>query len=178
MPSPSNPARTRLIVILILAFFVIVPIIIFAIIKAGEEKPLPITEVTDKDTGQVVTYDPNIQPERQASDISVITLGLEPLVKANLPDVQLTAVRELFDEFSKERLNSQFKTVTIRPGGLAITDDRISSTLRLGETDEALAFEFKMTPYKGGRGMYLVVKDPQNKHGGDYRSETKLLFVD
>lgn len=119
----------------------------------------------DKDTGEVLLNDPNIQEPQERR--SVIVLGVEDLTKKGYLSKSIVVLRKNLELFAAERLGGAYQTITIRPQDTRISQNGFFSTIRLGETDIFLPIEVTFVDNGVSR---VVVRDPLLVVGGDYDS--------
>ena len=120
----------------------------------------------DIDTGELVTEDPNLANQTE-DNRTIVILGIDKLVEENVLQEQINFVKDKLNEFSKQRLKNAYSTITIRPEGLVNNDDVITTTIRLGQSNEILPITITASRFGSTR---IVIQDPDNKHGGQYDS--------
>jgi len=135
------------------------------------ETAIPISR--DQDTGELVTNDPRVQEPGETR--VVLVLGLENLFDYGMFERQVVTVREKIEQFSVERLDGKYDTLTLRPQNVAITITTYATTIRLGDTNILLPITITATD----EGLVrVVIDDPNNSVGGSFDSGETILFAD
>jgi len=128
----------------------------------------------DIDTGELITVDPNLTSQTEGTR-TVAILGVNKLVEENVLQEQISFVKDKLNEFSKQRLQNKYDTITIRPEGLVNNDDVITTTIRLGQSEEILPITITASRFGPTR---IVIEDPSNKYGGQYDSGEVVFGAD
>lgn len=177
---------TRIKVILVFIGFgllVIIPLVWWAASGFNQDS----TIVTDRDTGEV--YDPSVNNDNTGGGSNAVSstqlFGIQPLTDKLLSSNEkvgyINSVKEALWQFSKERLNDKFTSITLRPDGLVITDTEISGTIRLGQTNETLPITIKPNNLK--KEAIITINQAGNQYGGAFiyiggiNSSNNLLFT-
>ena len=158
----------KVLLISVIGLFIV--IVLFIVIYALT-RPTPtddaITVVTDQDTGETIVFNENRQVETSGNP-SVVILGVEPLLNSELVPIQISFIREQIGVFADERLDDQYRTVTIIPE--SYRDNRsgtITGLLRLGQTEETVPFTFTASNTGETR---VVINSNNEAYGGVFDS--------
>lgn len=171
--------KKRLIILVTIIVFLVVPLVSFIIYSAFFTPPEQIgkeIKYVDKDTGEEVSTFEGVSPERDGNT-SVLLLGMGPL-NDDLLKTHFIFVKEQIDTYSKTRLNSAFDKIALLPAGYTQDDDgTITGNLRLGIDDQNIV---PITIYSSliTGDVRVVIGDPQNKFGGQYDSGTTTFYAD
>lgn len=171
--------RNRLIVLIIIIAFLVLPLLSFIVYSAFFKPPEQIgKEITyvDKDTGENVQTFEGVNPENDGNP-SIVMLGLEPL-NNDLVKSHFIFVKEQIDTYSTTRLNNRFDTIALLPSGYSKAEDgTITGNLRLGKDDQNIVHITIYSSIYTGE-VRVVIGDPQNKFGGEYDSGTTTFYAD
>lgn len=166
-------SRKQIIIIGVI-IFIVVPVTAYIIfLVVNKEKPeeeylkTAVSIVRDKDTGQIIEEaNPNLTPQTSETR-SVTIIGAEALVQQKILTTQLNVIKDSIADYAKTKLDGKFKTVTIRSEGLVNNAGVITTTLRLGQSDEIVPMT--VTALDTGETR-VVIEDPTNIRGGTYDS--------
>lgn len=162
-----QPEAKKLLVIIGGAILVIGAIVVLVIINQRQSPGY--TEVTvDQDTGEVYTDFPNRAPETEGSGSSSVIIGGGSLLLDNgFTQDQYNLVANNLLRVAQERLGGEYSRITFRPSDLKLEQNKLSTTLRLGDSDILLPISIKYYElYK----VQIFITDRDNVLGGDYDS--------
>ncbi len=161
-------SKRRIVVILIVVLIVVIPLIAWGISSNNNSNDKTIK---DRDTGEV--YDKTVNSEDTGgSDIyqgTAVLFGIENLTQTLLDNDKsvgyINSVKTALWEFSSNRLNNEFESITLRPQGLVINDSKVTGTIRLGQSDTTLPIV--ISPTTSGKEAIVSI----NKNGSQYKGE-------
>lgn len=161
----------RLVIIILIGVFVVVPLVLFGLYEAfwkgsssGNQNPVV---VTDRDTGEQVTFDPNKAPDTDGTP-GISILGISQFYDDNLIPSQIKFFQDQVGAYSKNSLKSKYSTITVVPE-FYVNDGKgtITGKLRLGQGDDLVPFTFTA---KNTGETQLIIQDSANKYGGNFDS--------
>lgn len=130
------------------------------------------TSLVDQDTGEVydITIN-NVETGGGAFTSEVHIFGIEPflqtLASKNYGNSDFaSAVKNALYQYSSDRLNDTFTSITLRPQNLVIEKSVIRGEIRLGETDEILPII--ITPSETKATAVIVINKNNSSHDGTF----------
>lgn len=170
--------RIAIVIVSVLAVIVIIAVIIKIATPQDDPKDAYLKKAVqttiDKDTGEQITKDPNLGPQSDETR-AVTILGLEPVVQAGALGEQIDFIKDAINRFAKENLNNKYSTITVRPQNLVASDGVITTSIRLGQSDEILPITITA---KNTGETQVVISDPSNKYGGSFDSDLTVFGAD
>lgn len=131
--------------------------------------------LTDRDTGESRDLNPSTQQDTggAAEDTGeAVVFGLEDLSK-NIRESgdgttggYFSSIRKAIWEFSSSRLEDKFVSLTVRPQDTVVKGSEISSTLRVGQTDEMLPIHIAVSNNKDA--AVITINKDGSQHGGTF----------
>lgn len=164
--APLTPKKMALIAIIVV---LVISMIAFIIIRNQQQSPNRMERTTDQDTGEIYTSYPNRSPETSgdSSATSVIIGGGTLLLDNGFTQDQYNLVATELKKISAERFSDKYARITFRPSDLKLEQNKLSTTIRLGDTDILLPISIK---YYELTKVEIHINDRDNALGGDYDS--------
>lgn len=131
--------------------------------------------ITDRDTGESRELDPTSQQETGAAAVDeevIIVFGLEDLSTAirdggdGTTGKYFSSIRKAIWAYSSERLTEDFSSVTLRPQDTVVTGREITSTLRLGQTDQLVPIKIVVSDNK--KAAVVTINEAGTQYGGTF----------
>lgn len=116
----------------------------------------------DRDTGEIVSYQPNKTPEQQAAE-SLIVLGSASLFDNGATQDQYQIAKTALTEYASSNLKNRYLSVTLIPASISGKAGKIKGKLRLGQTDILLDIQIQLRDLYQAR---VVISDPTGQYGG------------
>ncbi len=179
--------RQQKLVLIIVGVLAVIGVIIgiFAINRGDS------TVITDRDTGETLDLEPEFRQETGGvlEDSSPVTLfGLINLSE-EITRINNSSTGPYFDtiklalwDYSENRLDDSYTTLTIRPQDLQISGTTITTSVRLGQTDEILPISITVSDDKSNAITTINEGGDETQHGGKYIyvsgfEDPQLLFT-
>lgn len=165
----QQPSAKKITFIVIAVVIGIILLIAFFIFQQRQADTYSEVEV-DQDTGEVYVTYPNREPEainEQGATGGLIVGGSSVLLENGLTQDQYNLVSQALTKFSSERLDDKYQRLTLRPQDLKNEQNKISTTLRLGNTDTLLPISIK---YYDLYKVEVTIFDKSNVIGGTFES--------
>lgn len=156
---------------------IVVVVVIIALFLANQRRSADYSEITiDQDTGDAYVTYPNRAPETEGDgDTSVIIGGGSLLLDNGFTLDQYNLVANSILLMSRERLSDEYARITFRPSDLKLEQNKLSTTIRLGDSDTLLPISIK---YYELTKVEVHVSDRNNVLGGDFDSGVLVVTPD
>lgn len=156
-------------ILLFVGGVIVVVIVIAAIFLMNQRRSADYSEVTiDQDTGEAYVEFPNRAPETEGSGGDAVIIGGGSLLLDNgFTQNQYNLVANSLLQMSRERLSNEYSRITFRPSDVKIEQNKLSTTIRLGNSDILLPISIKFYELTKAE---VHVSDRNNVLGGDYDS--------
>ncbi len=116
----------------------------------------------DKDTGEVVSYQKNKSTEGSAGGEQLIILGSSVVSDHGATSEQYKLIKQALIDYSKQKLNNSFRTITLIPSSFNAVDNGIVGKLRLGQGGRTVTATIKFWDLKYAQ---LQIGDVENSNG-------------
>jgi len=164
-----NMERRRIISIIIVSIVLLI-IILSVVYFFTRKDEVQTGSITDRDTGKIAITGHT----GYIGESDLVIFGEENLYNNGLTKDQFKNIRTALIQYSIDRLDKDIQSLTVRPQDLKITGDTITSTIRIGQTDELLPIEVKIDT-EGG--VVVLVSDQDKKHGGPFIGVSGLPYT-
>ncbi len=180
--------KKRTLLVLLAVFVLIgIPLLLWAVSSSVSQNSNNTT-IVDRDTGEKFNPEDNkFQTGGSINRESPIQLfGIENFSKVARESNTdtggyLTAIKEALWNFSKERLDNKFPTLTVRPQDLKVSDTAFSGFVRIGQTDTIV--QIKGTITSGRETAIVYINTDNSDYEGEYiyvggiRNPDQYLFT-
>lgn len=163
-----NRHGKKIVILLVIAFLLIVATVVWIAVQRTSGDSI----VRDKDTGE--TFDPKAPRENTGGNGSLVStvqlFGIEQAIKSLSGNESIVGysddIKASIWQFSHDRLNNEFQTITLRPQNLEQKDATITGELRLGQSDTIIPIVIKPTSTE--RHAIISINNDNNAYGGTF----------
>lgn len=157
-------SRYRLIVTILVGLGILLAIYLFI---QHKRSPAYITQVTSRDTGETVDFQPNVTQEKQLGGGKVIIFGGYLLTNNGATQNQFQIIKDALNDYSEKNLRSQYKYLTFMPGSFVANGGNFKSKLRLGDSNNIVETTLKIWDLNYAQ---IKITDTSGRNGGNYDS--------
>lgn len=156
-------------VLLFVGGVIVLVVVVAAVFLTNQRRSADYSEVTiDQDTGEAYVEFPNRAPETEGGGDSAVIIGGGSLLLDNgFTQDQYNLVANSILQMSRERLSDKYSRITFRPSDVKVEQNKLSTTIRLGDSDTLLPISIK---YYELSKVEIHVSDRNNALGGDFDS--------
>jgi len=143
----------------------------------NESTPPPVAILhTNKDTGEQTLDDPGLSDTESEDTKTVIIYGMPDFIeKTDIYQSQIDFIKTELTTYNNQNLKGAYTALTIRPQDVIISNDKATTTIRLGDSD--ILVNLQVNGVKSGV-MQVLLTDPSGKGGGNYSSQVKEKYND
>lgn len=176
----------RTILITLIVLFIVLPVAFWGISAINRQSSTD-TVIRDKDTGEVFDSRENaVQTGGSGVETGTgVLFGIEPLtdqlIKEKRSVSYVDSLKQALWDFNKQRADNKFKSITMRPQDLKITDTIITGSIRIDQTDTMLPISIQ--PSRTNAAAIVTINKDGSEYGGVFvfvgklKSPQNLLFT-
>lgn len=164
--------KQKIILIIVASLIVLIPLFIWGVSSLGNTLSNNDSIIKDVDTGETINKaEPIVQTGGDGINTSkVVLFGIEPLIERlyeqEKPTAYIASVKQALWNFSKNRLEDKYETITLRPQELVFGSSEITGTIRLGQTDTILPISIK--PSMNSKQAVITINEGGSQFRGTY----------